>query len=60
MGKPADKGANNERVAGHVLSDFSKEEKKELPFLVGGAADAVELIMKRGVVAAMNQVNTDK
>ena len=60
IGKPTDKGQDNERVAGHVLSDFSKEEKKELPFLVGGAADAVELIINKGATIAMNRVNTEK
>ena len=49
-----------ERVTGHVLGGFSKAEQTELPFLVGGAADAVELIMHKGPTAAMNQVNTDK
>ena len=56
MGKPDTK----EKVTGHVLGGFNKEEQKELPFLVGGAADAVELIMTKGAIAAMNQVNTDK
>ena len=60
VGKPTDRGSENERVAGHVLSDFSKDEKKELPFLIGGAADAVELIINKGATLAMNQVNTDK
>ncbi len=49
-----------ERVTGHVLGGFSKDELKELPFLVGGAADAVELILEKGTAAAMNQVNADK
>jgi peptidyl-tRNA hydrolase, PTH1 family len=48
-----------ERVTGHVLGGFSKSEQQEVPFLVGGAADAVELIVNKGVTAAMNQVNTD-
>ncbi len=58
VGKP--EGANKERVTGHVLGGFSKSEQKELPFLVGEAADAVELILKVGPIRAMNQVNTDK
>lgn len=57
VGKPT---GGKERVTGHVLGGFSKSEKSELPFLVGGAADAVELILKKGVTAAMNQTNTDK
>src|SRR6185436_11455945 len=56
VGKPEGK----ERVVGHVLGGFSKSEREELPFLVGGAADAVELIMKKGPTAAMNAVNADK
>jgi peptidyl-tRNA hydrolase, PTH1 family len=56
VGKPDTK----ERVVGHVLSGFSKEEQRELPFLVGEAADAVELVINKGTTAAMNKVNTDK
>jgi PTH1 family peptidyl-tRNA hydrolase len=57
VGKP---NGGKEKVTGHVLGGFSKIEKDELPFLVGGAADAVELIINKGPTAAMNQVNTDK
>jgi peptidyl-tRNA hydrolase, PTH1 family len=57
VGKP---NGGKERVVGHVLGGFSKEEQKELPFLVGEAADAVELIVNKGTTAAMNKVNTDK
>lgn len=57
VGKPS---GGKEKVTGHVLGGFSKVEQNELPLLVGGAADAVELILKKGVTAAMNQVNTDK
>jgi PTH1 family peptidyl-tRNA hydrolase len=56
VGKPNTK----EKVVGHVLGGFNKEEQKELPFLVGEAADAVELIVQKGTTAAMNKVNTDK
>jgi PTH1 family peptidyl-tRNA hydrolase len=56
VGKPS---GGKDKVTGHVLGPFSKDEQKELPFLVGGAADAVELILSKGVIAAMNQVNTD-
>jgi PTH1 family peptidyl-tRNA hydrolase len=55
VGKPQHGG--KERVVGHVLGGFSKVEQEELPFLVGGAADAVELVLKKGATAAMNQVN---
>jgi peptidyl-tRNA hydrolase, PTH1 family len=57
VGKP---DGGKHRVTGHVLGGFSKVEEQELPFLVGGAADAVELIMQKGPTAAMNAVNTDK
>jgi PTH1 family peptidyl-tRNA hydrolase len=57
VGKPAQ---GKERVVGHVLGGFSKEEKEALPFVIGEAADAVELILVRGTTAAMNQVNADK
>ncbi|MGZ3342888.1 MAG: aminoacyl-tRNA hydrolase [Reyranella sp.] len=57
VGKP---NGGKDKVTGHVLGGFSKVEKEELPFLVGGAADAVELIINKGPTAAMNQVNTDK
>jgi PTH1 family peptidyl-tRNA hydrolase len=60
VGKPNAMGQGKERVVGHVLGGFSKSEREELPFLVGGAADAVELIMKKGATAAMNAVNSDK
>jgi PTH1 family peptidyl-tRNA hydrolase len=56
VGKP---NGGKERVTGHVLGGFSKAESQELPFLVGGAADAVELVLAKGPIAAMNKTNTD-
>ena len=41
--------------ADYVLSDFSAVERKELDFLVDRAADAVEMVMLRGLEAAQNQ-----
>src|SRR3954453_8792210 len=41
--------------ADYVLSDFSSAERKELDFLVDRAADAVEMVMLRGLEAAQNQ-----
>jgi PTH1 family peptidyl-tRNA hydrolase len=55
-----DKPTQKERVTGHVLGGFSKSERQELPHLVGGAADAVELIINKGVTLAMNQINADR
>lgn len=47
-------------AAAYVLSDFSRAERKELPFLIGDAADAVEAIVRDGLPAAMNKFNTQK
>jgi peptidyl-tRNA hydrolase, PTH1 family len=44
--------------ADYVLSDFSSAERKELPFIVDKAADAVESVIEHGVERAMNEVNT--
>jgi peptidyl-tRNA hydrolase, PTH1 family len=57
VGKP---NGGKDRVTGHVLGGFSKVEQTELPFLVGGAADAVQLILEKGATAAMNKVNADR
>jgi peptidyl-tRNA hydrolase, PTH1 family len=43
--------------ANYLLSNFSRAEAKELPDLVGAAADAVEAILKSGLTAAMNKFN---
>lgn len=45
-------------AAGHVLAGFSSTERKELPFLLVTAADAVESIVADGVERAMNEFNT--
>jgi len=57
MGKPV---GGKEKVTGHVLGGFSKAEQTELPFLIGGAADAVQMILDKGATAAMNKVNAEK
>jgi PTH1 family peptidyl-tRNA hydrolase len=44
--------------ADYVLQDFSRAEGKELPFALGEAADAVELILQAGVTSAMNRFNS--
>src|SRR3990170_2815791 len=44
--------------ADHVLSDFSKQERTELPSLKETAKSAVEKIVEHGVERAMNEVNT--
>jgi PTH1 family peptidyl-tRNA hydrolase len=42
----------------HVLSPFNKDELRELPAIVTGAADAVELWLNEGLDAAMRFANT--
>ncbi|WP_284974417.1 aminoacyl-tRNA hydrolase [Arthrobacter sp. efr-133-TYG-104] len=42
-------------TADYVLRDFATTEKKELPFLVHEAADAVELLMAEGLLAAQQK-----
>ena len=44
--------------ADFVLRDFSPTERKELPFLVGEAADAVEVIVAAGLEQAQLKVHT--
>ncbi len=43
--------------ADFVLKDFSGTERKELPFLLGDAVDAIELVVQRGLVAAQQVVH---
>src|SRR5918999_1610060 len=45
-------------AAGHVLGDFSAEERAELPVMLARAADAVERILDVGVDRAMSELNT--
>ena len=54
VGKPRSK----EQGADHVLRRMPKADRVELDVSVHEAADAVELILAKGVDAAMNQVNT--
>jgi peptidyl-tRNA hydrolase, PTH1 family len=59
VGKPL-VASERERVVGHVLGGFSKEEQRELPLILGEAADAVELVLDKGPLLAMNRVNAEK
>jgi peptidyl-tRNA hydrolase, PTH1 family len=43
--------------ADYVLREFTSVERKELPFLVDRAADAVESILVNGLEAAQNEFN---
>jgi PTH1 family peptidyl-tRNA hydrolase len=44
-------------AAGYVLGRFSREEQEQLPDIVGRAADAIELVLREGVISAMNRYN---
>ncbi|MBA2427350.1 MAG: aminoacyl-tRNA hydrolase [Actinobacteria bacterium] len=46
-------------AVGYVLADFSPAERKELPDILGRAADAVERIIEGGPETAMNEFNPD-
>ena len=43
--------------ADYVLREFASAERKDLPFLLDRAADAVEILLARGLEAAQNQFN---
>jgi PTH1 family peptidyl-tRNA hydrolase len=45
-------------AADYVLRDFSSVERKELPFLVGDAADAVEAVVTDGLLAAQQRFHS--
>lgn len=42
-------------AADYVLRDFSPAERRELPDVIARAADAVEVLIKRGLPAAQNE-----
>ena len=41
----------------YVLARFTKEQTAELPYLLDRAADAVEVWLTEGIIAAMNKYN---
>lgn len=45
-------------AADFVLRDFGTTERKELPFLLGDAADAVEMVVTHGLVAAQQKFHS--
>lgn len=47
-------------AAGYVLAGFSKDEQKELPFVVGEAKEAVLALLAKGLATAMNKFNVKK
>jgi peptidyl-tRNA hydrolase, PTH1 family len=53
VGRPQGRG----NVSGFVLGDFQEREREEVQILVQEAADAVEEIVRRGALLAMNRFN---
>jgi PTH1 family peptidyl-tRNA hydrolase len=53
IGKPP----GRQEGADHVLRKFSKAEREQIDVTIEQAADAVEVILAEGVVAAMNRFN---
>jgi PTH1 family peptidyl-tRNA hydrolase len=47
-------------TADYVLRDFGTAEKKELPFLLDEAADAVEMLLADGLLAAQQKFHPAK
>ena len=47
-------------TADYVLRDFTTGEKKELPFLLDSSADAVEILIRSGLLAAQQQFHPAK
>ncbi len=47
-------------AAAYVLKDFSSTERKELPFLLDDAADAVELVIEKGLTDAQQVVHAPR
>lgn len=45
-------------AAAYVLGRFTREEEAQLPDVVSRAADAAEMIVREGLIAAMNRYNT--
>ena len=50
-------GRGRSSASSHVLSRFSPDQERALPDLVARATDAVELWVRDGLVAAMNEAN---
>ncbi|MFA7090093.1 MAG: aminoacyl-tRNA hydrolase [Bacteroidales bacterium] len=46
--------------ADYVLSRWSGQEEKELPFICNNAIEAMNLFVRQGIERAMNLVNTEK
>lgn len=44
-------------LAGYVLGRFTPEQEAQLPEVIERAADALELVLREGMVVAMNRIN---
>jgi len=55
VGRPDQREARD-----YVLSPFTPAEREELPIVIAHAADAVELALREGIVAAMNTMNSNQ
>jgi PTH1 family peptidyl-tRNA hydrolase len=47
-------------TADYVLRDFGTAERKELPFLLDDAADAVESLLREGLTATQQKFHPAK
>jgi PTH1 family peptidyl-tRNA hydrolase len=47
-------------TADYVLRDFGTAERKELPFLLDEAADAVDVLVRDGLMAAQQKFHPAK
>jgi PTH1 family peptidyl-tRNA hydrolase len=47
-------------AAKYVLSRFTREEEERLPEICARAADAVETVLREGMIAAMNRYNASE
>jgi len=44
-------------AASYVLGRFTREEQAQIPEIVARAADAAEVVLREGLIAAMNRFN---
>jgi peptidyl-tRNA hydrolase, PTH1 family len=56
VGRPA----GRRQAAGFVLDDFAADEEEEKKILIAEAADAVHMIVARGITHAMNRYNVKR
>jgi len=56
VGRPGPAGKSG-NVAGFVLDDFAKSERTEVEIVIKEAADAIEEVIKKGPLLAMNKFN---